>query len=80
MKSPGCNGRKSISIAELMATIPGQLLLIAWSFSFFYHLGNGIRHLFWDAGYGFEKSQANASAWFVISLAVALTAVFWVTL
>jgi succinate dehydrogenase / fumarate reductase cytochrome b subunit len=63
-----------------MTTIPGRLLLMAWSFAFFFHLGNGVRHLFWDAGYGFEKSQANASAWVVVAAAVVVTAVFWVLL
>ena len=57
----------------------GKVLLIGWTFAFFLHLGNGIRHLVWDTGRGFEKSHANASAWFVIVLAVALTAGFWVT-
>lgn len=65
---------------DVMATIPGRLLLMAWSFAFFLHLGNGIRHLFWDAGYGFEKSQADASAWFVLAGTVILTAGFWVLL
>lgn len=60
-----------------MDTIVGRLLLIGWSFAFFFHLSNGVRHLFWDSGYGFEKSQANASAWFVLILAVVLTALFW---
>ena len=64
--------------AAAMGTLPGQLLLLGWCFAFFFHLGNGVRHLFWDAGYGFEKSQANASAWFVISAAVAVTAAYWV--
>jgi succinate dehydrogenase / fumarate reductase cytochrome b subunit len=63
-----------------MATIPGRLLLMAWSFAFFFHLGNGVRHLFWDAGYGFEKPQANASAWFVLAAAGVATATFWVLL
>lgn len=53
-------------------------LLIAWTFAFFLHLGNGIRHLVWDLGYGFEKSQANASAYFVLFMAAVLTAVFWI--
>jgi succinate dehydrogenase / fumarate reductase cytochrome b subunit len=66
--------------AGLMSSLVGRLLLIAWSFSFFYHLSNGVRHLFWDAGYGFEKAQANASAWFVITLATVLTAGFWLML
>jgi len=56
----------------------GRILLIGWSFAFFFHLSNGIRHLVWDSGRGFEKSTANASAWFVLILAVLLTAAFWV--
>ena len=62
----------------LMSTPVGQLLLIGWSFAFFYHLANGVRHLVWDTGRGFEKHQANASAWFVIILAVVVTAAFWI--
>lgn len=61
-----------------MATPVGRLLLVGWSFAFFYHLANGVRHLFWDAGRGFEKHQANASAWFVIAFSVVATALFWV--
>jgi len=56
----------------------GIALLIAWTFAFFLHLGNGIRHLVWDVGYGFEKSQANASAYIVLVMAIVLTALFWV--
>ncbi len=55
----------------------GCVLLVGWSFSFFLHLGNGIRHLLWDAGYGFEKVEANTSAWLVLIEAVVLTALFW---
>lgn len=60
-----------------MSTLVGRVLLIGWSFAFFLHLANGVRHLVWDTGRGFEKAQANASAWFVLLLAVALTAVLW---
>lgn len=60
-----------------VASLPGQLLFIGWSFAFFFHLGNGVRHLFWDVGMGFEKSQANASAWAVIIFSVAMTALYW---
>jgi succinate dehydrogenase / fumarate reductase cytochrome b subunit len=58
----------------------GRLLLFGWSFAFFLHMGNGVRHLFWDVGRGFEISQANASAWFVLIFAAVATAVFWVSL
>ena len=66
--------------SALMTTPVGQLCLIGWTFAFFYHLANGVRHLFWDAGHGFEKHQANASAWFVLVVSVAATAVFWLVL
>jgi succinate dehydrogenase / fumarate reductase cytochrome b subunit len=61
----------------IMGSVPGLLVLAGFTFSFFYHLCNGIRHLVWDTGRGFEKRQANASAWFVIAASLALTAVFW---
>lgn len=58
-------------------SVVGKLLLVGWSFAFFYHLSNGARHLVWDTGRGLEKVQANASSWWVLIMAVALTAVFW---
>ncbi|MDH5322025.1 MAG: succinate dehydrogenase, cytochrome b556 subunit [Gammaproteobacteria bacterium] len=61
----------------LMSSLPGRLLLLGWSFAFFLHLANGIRHLAWDLGHGFERQQADASAWLVLLLAVVCTAVFW---
>ncbi len=62
---------------DAMGSAVGIALLIAWSWAFFYHFANGIRHLVWDAGRGLEKEQATASAWFVIVVSVVLTAVFW---
>ena len=61
----------------LLATTIGQLLLVGWSFAFFFHLANGVRHLFWDMGRGFEKHQAIASSWFVLLGSIVLTAAFW---
>ena len=60
-----------------MDTTIGCVLLVGWSYAFFYHLANGIRHLVWDTGRGFEKGQATTSAWFVIAVSIVLTAVFW---
>lgn len=66
--------------AALMSTPVGQLLLIGWTFAFFYHLANGVRHLVWDTGRGFEKSQANRSAWFVLAAAIVSTILLWTVL
>ncbi len=62
---------------SVMDSVVGKLMLIAWSFAFFYHLSNGARHMLWDTGRGLEKSQANLSSWLVLIATVALTAVFW---
>ncbi len=64
-------------VAGWMDTIIGKLALLGWSFAFFLHLANGIRHLFWDVGIGFEMRQANASAWFVVVATVLMTAGYW---
>ncbi len=50
-----------------------QWLMFGWLFSFFFHLCNGIRHLAWDCGLGFERKQARASGWAVFIAAIALT-------
>lgn len=64
------------SAMRLLSSAPGIALLIGWMFAFFYHLMNGVRHLFWDAGYGFERPQRRASGWFVVLGAVLLTVCF----
>jgi succinate dehydrogenase / fumarate reductase cytochrome b subunit len=55
----------------------GLILLFGWSFALFYHLCNGIRHLFWDAGKGFDLPTVARSGWAVIVAASALTLVAW---
>ena len=68
------------SLSGWMHSGIGQLLLLGWCFSFFFHLSNGVRHLFWDAGRGFEKSQVTASSWMVIVAAFVLTGSYWLVL
>jgi succinate dehydrogenase / fumarate reductase cytochrome b subunit len=53
-----------------------KLPLIAWTFCFCLHLTNGIRHLFWDAGIGFDRAQIQASGWTVLLVTLAATAAF----
>jgi succinate dehydrogenase / fumarate reductase cytochrome b subunit len=50
--------------------------LILWSFCFFLHLTNGVRHLAWDAGLGFERAQIQTSGWTVIVVTLVATAAF----
>lgn len=55
----------------------GRGLLLAFTLAFFFHLLNGVRHLFWDAGFGFELPAVRASGWTVALLTPALTALSW---
>lgn len=55
----------------------GQFLLLGWTFSLFYHLANGIRHLLWDAGWGLDIDAAYTSGYMVIAASVVLTVATW---
>jgi succinate dehydrogenase / fumarate reductase, cytochrome b subunit len=55
----------------------GMLVLLGWSVALFYHLGNGVRHLAWDAGYGFDLKTVYASGYAVLAFTVVATAIAW---
>ena len=54
-----------------------KLALIVFSFAFFYHLMNGVRHLVWDTGHGLERRSARLSGWIAFLGSVVLTLFFW---
>jgi succinate dehydrogenase / fumarate reductase cytochrome b subunit len=64
----------------LLASLPLQLVLFGVVMAFCYHLLNGVRHLFFDAGRGFELATARKSARFVSIGAVALALLVWFVL
>ncbi len=55
----------------------GLFILMGWSFSFFYHLCNGIRHLFWDLGVGYDMPTVRRTGWIVVISSIFLTGVSW---
>ncbi len=55
----------------------GYLILFGFSYALMYHLCNGIRHLFWDAGYGFELETVYRSGWATVIASAALTVIAW---
>jgi succinate dehydrogenase / fumarate reductase, cytochrome b subunit len=70
-------GRLFAATHSFIASPIGILLLFLWSAAFFYHLCNGIRHLVWDAGYGFEIRQAYHSGYGVLVATALLTVLTW---
>ncbi len=68
---------ESSLFTTVFAGIAGKLFLMGWTFSMAYHLCNGIRHLVWDIGWGYELSQVRTSGWLVVIMSFVLTGVVW---
>jgi succinate dehydrogenase / fumarate reductase cytochrome b subunit len=62
---------------DLLGSFLGLLLLFGWSFALFYHLCNGIRHLFWDIGLGMDIKMVYLSGKLVLLASFVLTALAW---
>ncbi len=55
----------------------GRIILVGFTWSVLFHLANGVRHLFWDAGVGLSLKTARLTAWLVFLLATLGTAALW---
>ena len=58
----------------------GGLVLFVYTYVAFHHCLSGIRHLAWDAGYGFELRAAYRSGYGVFIGAAALTLIAWIVI
>ncbi|QXM23500.1 succinate dehydrogenase, cytochrome b556 subunit [Elioraea tepida] len=56
----------------------GRLMLFGWTLALFYHFCNGIRHLAWDLGHGYDLESVTRSGWFTVGAAIGLTLLAWV--
>ncbi len=65
------------SAQQLLGSWLGRIALLGFSLALFFHLCNGIRHLFWDVGLGFELKTAYASGKAVVVVAIAMTVLAW---
>ncbi len=63
---PECHAR----FAALIHSIPGRLLVLGLVFSLLFHLCNGVRHLVWDMGYGFDLGTTTVTGWLVVVLSL----------
>jgi len=71
-------GSEAFAVFQQFATsIFGRIALFGFSFCLVYHLLNGLRHLLWDVGYGYEIPKVYATGWTVIVLALLVTGAIW---
>ncbi|MCB1651285.1 MAG: succinate dehydrogenase, cytochrome b556 subunit [Alphaproteobacteria bacterium] len=65
-------------VQNFMGSSFGTLVLFGFSAALYYHLLNGIRHLFWDMGYLFKIESAYKAGYAVLAGAIILTAATWI--
>lgn len=64
-------------VQSLLGSWFGQLILLGLTFSLYFHLANGIRHLGWDFGLGFDLTKVQATGIAVLVFAAVLTVITW---
>ena len=65
--------RSYAAVSWFMRSPVGLLFLLGWIGSLWYHFCNGIRHLAWDAGFGFDLPQVHTTGWAVVIATAVLT-------
>jgi succinate dehydrogenase / fumarate reductase, cytochrome b subunit len=72
-------GPRAFAAAQGFVGSPiGLILMFGWTLALWYHFCNGIRHLFWDAGFGFDIKTSHRNAYAVVIATVVLTVLSWV--
>ena len=61
----------------ILGSVLGKIVLFFWSWALFYHLANGIRHLVWDTGFGFDLPTVYLSGKIMVGTSFALTVLLW---
>lgn len=64
-------------VQSILTSWFGQLVLFGFTVAVFYHLSNGIRHLFWDFGYNLTIEGVHRSGYMVLASTIILTALTW---
>ncbi len=74
-------GGETFAMMAMAVTHPlGQFVLFGYSVALIYHAMNGIRHLFWDLGFGLSIPEVYRSGHIVLFLTFLLTACLWLAI
>ena len=61
-----------------IGTPVGLFMLFGWTASLFYHFFGGLRHLAWDAGWGYELDKTHMTGWAAIIATAVSTLAVWI--
>ena len=62
----------------VFGSLIGRLVLFGYTWALIHHMLGGIRHFFWDLGYGFEKETSVRTAWGILAGSIVLTVLIWI--
>lgn len=65
------------TFTSVMGGLFGHLVLFGVTFSIFYHMAAGVRHLVWDFGKGFQPRTADMSAIAAMAFGLVAAIVVW---
>ena len=65
-------------VNSIAGSLLGRLILFAFTWALFQHMLGGIKHLFWDLGYGFDKDLTTKIAWLTLIGSITLTCLVWI--
>lgn len=72
------SGDAAFSVVQaFFASWIGLIVLFGFTAALFYHFCNGIRHLAWDAGRGFDIPVMQRNGKLVFAATIFLTVAFW---
>ncbi len=63
--------------SAVLGSFLGSLVLFGWSWALFYHLCNGIRHLMWDVGFGYDIPTTFLTGKIAVGASLVLTVLLW---
>ena len=56
----------------------GRLIVFGYTWALLHHLLSGIRHFFWDLGYGFKPSEREWLTWAAVIGGIGLNVLLWI--
>ena len=65
-------------VESFLQSLFGKTFFILYTFSLLYHILNGIRHLIWDLGFGFDLKNVNLTGYSIIFLSIFLNLMLWI--
>lgn len=66
------------TVNAVLGSLLGRLVLFGYTWALLHHMLGGIRHFFWDMGYGFDKHTSTRTAWGILACSIVLTVLVWI--